>query len=263
MKSPLKFAGGKSWLVPFLLRAWRASGATRFVEPFAGSAAASLAIGASSCALNDRNPHVANFWKGMRRGIEVTVPFLNEEAHYYELRARYNALVAEGRGHQSEATQIFYYLNRTGYNGLLRVNRQGQLNTPFGSYKTINYRQDFSDITARMAGWNVTERDFQDVRLRPGDFLFCDPPYPGTYNGYTAQGFSWEDHRRLALWAMEHDGPVVVTNALSPATVLLYGRMGFEVRFKALRRSISAGARNMATEAIFLRRMPPGVLKKK
>lgn len=263
MKSPLKFAGGKSWLVPFLRRVWRASGATRFVEPFAGSAAASLAIGAQSCALNDRNPHLANFWKNIRRGLPVTVPFRYEEAYYYEQRSRYNALVAAGRGHQPEAAQIFYYLNRTAYNGLLRVNSQGLLNMPFGSYKTISYRDSFDDLTARMAGWNVTERDFQDVRLRPGDFLFCDPPYPKTFNGYTSQGFSWADHRRLAEWAAAHDGPVVVTNGFSKATVSLYGSLGFTVRHKVLRRTISAKARNLATEAIFLRNMPNGILHRK
>ena len=67
----------------------------------------------------------------------------NDQEKDDEARAQFNELLSTGKSSTSEAASLFYYLNRTGYNGLCRFNSKGRFNVPFGSYKTINYRTEF------------------------------------------------------------------------------------------------------------------------
>ena len=89
----------------------------------------------------------------------------NDERHYYRSRERFNELLATGKGKTAEAAGLFYYLNRTGYNGLCRFNSKGGFNVPFGSYKTINYRTDFSEYPEAFRGWMFTCMDFEQLEL--------------------------------------------------------------------------------------------------
>ena len=94
--------------------------------------------------MNDINPHLISFYAWLRRGLKITIPLENNETLFYEHRKRFNALLRAGKGKTAEAASLFYFLNRTGYNGLCRFNRSGEFNVPFGSYKQITYMRDFS-----------------------------------------------------------------------------------------------------------------------
>ena len=74
----------------------------------------------------------------------IRLPMENASDAYYAYRQLFNALLAAGRGHTREAASLFYYLNRTGFNGLCRFNSRGEFNVPFGSYARIAYVRDFS-----------------------------------------------------------------------------------------------------------------------
>ncbi len=69
----------------------------------------------------------------------------NEKAYFYRQRARFNQLISEGKANSEEAASLFYYLNRTCYNGLCRFNRKGEFNVPFGLYNKIIYKTDFTE----------------------------------------------------------------------------------------------------------------------
>ncbi|MCK7461430.1 MAG: DNA adenine methylase [Sphingobacterium sp.] len=73
-------------------------------------------------------------------------------------RKIFNALLAAGLGHTVEAASLFYYLNRTGFNGLCRFNSRGEFNVPFGSYARIAYVRDFSAYRAGVLPLGVLER---------------------------------------------------------------------------------------------------------
>ena len=75
----------------------------------------------------------------------------NEEAAFYTARSRFNELVRAQEQHTHEAAGLFYYLNRTCFNGLCRFNSKNEFNVPFGSYKKINYTRDFTSYTATLA----------------------------------------------------------------------------------------------------------------
>src|SRR5437867_1637979 len=122
LRPPLKWAGGKRWLVPRLHEIWSAHSHRRLVEPFAGGLAVALGLRPQRALLSDINPHVINFYRWLQQGLRVEVGLENSSDVYYQYRERFNALVEGGRAETKEAAQLFYYLNRTGYNGLCRFN---------------------------------------------------------------------------------------------------------------------------------------------
>src|SRR6202521_4002266 len=125
LRPPLKWAGGKRWQVPHLRPLWERNINRRLVEPFCGGLAVTLGLSPRRAMLNDLNPHVINFYRWLRRGFTTSIMMRNNERLYYEHRARFNELLAEGKTTSKEAAALFYYLNRTGYNGLCRFNRTG------------------------------------------------------------------------------------------------------------------------------------------
>src|SRR6187401_3150138 len=142
---PLKWAGGKRWQLPFLLPHWRDFQNRRLVEPFAGGLAVTLGLAPRKALLNDVNPHLVNFYRWLKKGLVIEERFEQSERAYYRARKRFNDLLEAGNGDLAEAAGLFYYLNRTGYNGLCRFNSKGGFNVPFGTYKTINYKTEFAD----------------------------------------------------------------------------------------------------------------------
>jgi DNA adenine methylase len=257
LRPPLKWAGGKRWLLPELRRYWAKTspeGPRRLVEPLAGGLAVALGLRPHDALLNDLNPHNINFYRWLARGLEVDVVMNNDAETYYRHRARFNELIAKGDAETSEAAQLFYYLNRTGYNGLCRFNRRGEFNVPFGRHRTINYAREFDVYTAAMARWRFTVGDFESIALRPDDFVYADPPYDVEFTQYSKEAFGWEEQMRLAEWLAKHTGPVVLSNQATDRIMKLYREHGFKLRTMPAPRMISCnGDRTKAIEVIATR----------
>ena len=251
---PLKWAGGKRWQVPHLVPLWEAHARRRLVEPFCGGLAVALGLRPARALLNDVNPHIISFYLWLKRGLRIDLPMRNDERLYYAHRRRFNGLVADGRASTRAAASLFYYLNRTGYNGLCRFNRRGEFNVPFGRYDRINYRRDFSTYRVAFAGWEFSHFDLGRIPLEPGDFVYADPPYDVEFTDYSRQGFTWEDQVRAAEWLARHRGPVVLSNQATDRIVALYEALGFTLRFlRAPRRISCTGDRTPAREVLALR----------
>src|SRR5207248_11120739 len=107
-----------------------------------------------------------------------------------------NELLANGKASTKEAAALFYYLNRTGFNGLCRFNRSGEFNVPFGRYTRIGYTQDFTAYSAVFADWTFTNTDVEMVPVERGDFVYADPPYDVEFTQYAKDGFTWDDQER-------------------------------------------------------------------
>src|SRR5262249_26294136 len=146
------------------------------------------------------------------QGLRLDLPMENDETLFYRHRQRFNALLAAGRAATPEAAAIFYFLNRTGYNGLCRFNRDGQFNVPFGRYARIAYSRDFSAYRDVFAQWTFTCGDVEAVGIEDEDFVYADPPYDVEFTHYAKDGFSWDDQERTAVWLSKHRGPVVLVN---------------------------------------------------
>ena len=251
LKPPLKWAGGKRWLLPHLVPLWRSHRHRRYVEPFCGGLAAPLGLRPETALLNDINPHLVNFYKHLQRGLEVTIEMKNEAESFYRHRNRFNQLIKNEESKTSEAAQLFYYLNRTCFNGLCRFNQSGEFNVPFGTYKTITYAADFSQFRRVFKNWVFSDRDIESLEVEPEDFVYADPPYDVEFTTYSAGGFSWDDQLRAAQWLASHPGPVVLSNQATNRIVELYKKLGFAITYLDGPRRISCtGDRSAAKEVL-------------
>ena len=251
LKPPLKWAGGKRWLLPHLQEVWQPYGNRRLVEPFVGGMAIALGLQPQQALLNDINEHSINFYCWLKKGLKVDLPFENDRDLYYQYRDRFNELIAAGLAESKEAAQLFYFLNRTGFNGLCRFNRRNQFNVPFGRYKTINYVRDFRHYKPLFESWQLLQGDFANIPLQPDDFVYADPPYDVEFTNYSAGGFDWEAQVRLAKWLAEHDGPTIASNQATDRICELYSDLGFTIRtLPAPRRIACNGDRTPAIEIL-------------
>jgi DNA adenine methylase len=226
------------------------------VEPFCGGLAVALGLRPKRALLNDVNPHLINFYHWLKKGLIIDLELENESTAYYEHRERFNRLLSNGEIHTRETAALFYYLNRTGYNGLCRFNRNGAFNVPFGRYKTINYRSDFYPYRKAFKGWKFTKTDFEKIPLLPDDFVYADPPYDVQFTQYAKQGFGWKEQERTASWLARHSGPVVLSNQATDRILELYTKLGYELLFLDAPRLISCtGDRTPAREVLALRNL--------
>lgn len=256
IRPPLKWAGGKRWQLRHLRPLWSRHSARRLVEPFCGGLAVTLGLRPARALLNDANPHLINFYRWLKRGLVVDVDMVNDEAAFYQHRDAFNRTLTNQGSDSAEAAALFYYLNRTGYNGLCRFNGRGEFNVPFGRYKRIAYVRDFSPYTKVFSAWTFRCGDFESVPLEPDDFVYADPPYDVDFTTYSRGGFGWTEQVRAAEWLAGHPGPVVLSNQATPRILKLYRRLGFSLRFLLGPRHISCtGDRTPAREVLATRNL--------
>lgn len=201
---PFKWAGGKRWLVqnyPTLFPNF--SG--KYIEPFAGSAAVFFHLSPSSALLADTNRDLINTYEALRDCWEEVLAALmvhsrkHSHEHYYAVRSSTPRTVANRAAR-------FIYLNRTCFNGLYRVNQQGQFNVPKGSKDSVlRTTDDFARVSQILANTEILVSDFESVidKANSGDLLFVDPPYTVAhrFNGFVKYNeilFSWDDQLRLS-----------------------------------------------------------------
>ena len=253
---PLKWAGGKRWQIPHLEPLWAPHAHRRLVEPFCGGLAVALGLSPGRAVLNDINPHLVSFYSWLRRGLRITIRLENNEQLFYAHRERFNNLLAARKGKSAEAASLFYFLNRTGYNGLCRFNRSGEFNVPFGSYRQITYTRDFSPYKGVLAAWDFLVGDFESIPLERGDFVYADPPYDVEFRQYSQGGFAWEDQVRTAEWLARHRGPVILVNQATKRITELYEGLGYRVGYlNAPRRISCTGDRTPAREIMATRNL--------
>jgi DNA adenine methylase len=265
----LKWAGGKRQLLPELRRFYPERFG-RYIEPFVGSGAVFLdlhnqgRLEGRSVLLADSNRDVIGCYQAVRAGADEVIEALRDleaghrrggSAHFYEVRdARFNPLrrtvLAPGWRAEYPAVlaAMLIYLNRTGYNGLYRLNARGEFNVPAGRYDAprICDADNLRRVAAalRRPRLRLQAGTFDRVlsRARPGDFIYIDPPYAplsstARFTAYTAAGFGPEDQVRLR--------DLVVDLARRGCDVLLSNSTAEEIRelYVDDRRARAAGLR--------------------
>lgn len=245
LKSIVKWAGGKRWMKSFIVDFWKANQCSVFVEPFAGGMTPTLSVRADKSIVNDINPHLINFYRQVKQGLAIALPLENTEGKYKEYRQRFNVLTAAEEWESKDCAELFYYLNKTGYNGLCRFNKKGGFNTPFGRYDTINYQVDFTNLQPVFKDIEFLCTDFENIdveEIGKDAFYFIDAPYDDSFSGYTKEGFKWEDQLRLIEWASKLEGPVLMTNKATKRMMDALHEAGFSTRKIKQRHSVGASA---------------------
>lgn len=215
MEPILKWAGGKRNLLPHLEALINESGfdsaTNRYYEPFIGGGALCFSKEYPRCTINDFNSELVNVYEQIKDNPQRLIELLKEHAmlhskeHYLEVRAMDRAQDYSLMDGVVRAARIIY-LNRTCYNGLYRVNKDGFFNVPMGKYKSpeIVMEDRIKALSKYLKKSNVTicQGDFEKaVRYaKKGDLIYFDPPYDYEEMGfstYTANGFGRTDLARL------------------------------------------------------------------
>jgi len=236
----LKWAGGKTQMLSELLpRVPKKYG--RFIEPFFGGGAMFFALQPEQAIIADSNPELVNLYRTVASDVDGVIASLkthiNTEDAFYEVRAKDPSKLTPA---QAAARTI--YLNKTCFNGLYRVNKSGQFNSPFGRYKNPRFldEENLRAASALLQRATIVQGDYKLVlkeHAKPGDFVFLDPPYLpvsayADFKRYTKEQFYDEDHRELAaeIQRLQALGcHVILTNSNHPLVTELYGRYGIDV----------------------------------
>lgn len=218
----LRWAGGKRWLIKKENHIAPLS-YNNYIEPFLGSAAVFFSMPHKPFIIADTNQDLINCYvaikenyKEVQRLIKVHQANHTKE-YYYQIRAD------EPNTNETRAAR-FLYLNRTCFNGLYRVNKQGKFNVPIGTRNNAFLDDDkFKAVAARLEQGKILNQDFEKTisMAGRGDFIFIDPPYTVNHNlngfiEYNEKIFSWDDQIRLKnsiISALDRGAMLTMSNA--------------------------------------------------
>lgn len=236
----LKWAGGKTQLLPEIIARMPES-YNKYIEPFIGGGALFFRLNADRAVIADSNPELINMYRVIAKNSDLVISALSEykntEDMFYEVRAKDWTKCSE-----VEAAARMIYLNRTCFNGLYRLNRKGQFNTPYGKYKnpTICNTEKLRAAAEVLKKTEIICGDYLEVLGRyaeEGDFIFLDPPYVpiseySDFKRYTKEQFYESDQRNLAEEVhrlVKMGCKVMLTNSNHPLVHELYGRYKIDI----------------------------------
>lgn len=199
----VKWVGGKRQLIAqfrekyFLLPSQFNQTTNTYYEPFVGGGAVFFEVLPERAVLSDMNAELVTTYNVIKSDVEKLIRSLKEHIHekdyFLELRAKDISKLSD-----IEVASRFIYLNRTGFNGLYRVNKSGQFNVPFGSYKNpvICDEHNLRAVSKTLKKVSILHQDYKHVlkTAQSGDFVYFDPPYfpvsrTASFTSYTAGSF--------------------------------------------------------------------------
>ncbi len=185
----------------------KANAKGRWIEPFLGTGVVAFNSGYERALLNDSNPHLINFYKGIQLGTitpAIVKRYLEQEGEKL-LHAEENGYVhfraVRNRFNETFSPLDFLFLSRTGFNGMMRFGKKGNWNIPFCKKPNRFAQAYITKIVNQVAGvqsaigkeWTFTNGNFAEtiMQTRADDIIYCDPPYFGRYvdyyNGWTEE----------------------------------------------------------------------------
>jgi len=220
---PIKCQGIKTRLARWIKDHAELNGQGRWLEPFTGSGVVGFNVRPHRALFCDSNPHIINFYNAIKEGhitestartfLEKEGALLSQkgEAHFYEVRRRFN---------KNGDPFDFLFLSRASFNGVLRFNKKGHYNVPFGHKKERFSRAYITKITnqikyaaraIRQHDWTFVCADFRAIipQATKLDFLYCDPPYIGRHTDY------------FNAWSEREEQELFNLLALTPAKFIL------------------------------------------
>lgn len=200
----LKWAGGKRWFVNRENQRFPRE-YNRYIEPFLGGGAVFFYLEPQNAILSDINSELINTYIALRDDVESVYRNLRIHArnhckeYFYQVRDKNTRTLAT-----SAARMI--YLNKSCFNGIYRVNKQGRFNVPYGTREEISFvHESLVESSVLLQNTQILCQDFEATidMAQENDFIFCDPPYvvideENRFVGYNADIFSWQDQVRLA-----------------------------------------------------------------
>lgn len=227
--TPLKWVGSKSKVMTELKKFLPAG--QRLVEPFGGSCAVMMATDYPAYLVADINSDLINMYQQIQQHENAFIALAAKlfaqyttEADYYTLRTEFNNEPGMTLLYRAA---VFLYMNRHGHRGMCRYNRNGDFNIPFGHYKKPYFPLEeiraFAE-KAKRATFICAEFPKTLRMVKPGDVVYSDPPYEGTFSDYHTEGFDLSMQAQLAslLERAAKISPVIASNSDTARTRCLY-----------------------------------------
>ncbi|MBI5650628.1 MAG: DNA adenine methylase [Chloroflexi bacterium] len=253
----LKWAGGKTQLIEELVRRMPLQ-FENYHEPFIGGGALFFKLYRENkirrATISDLNAELIDTYIAIRDHVADVIGTLAEFPHRAEFFYRLRAQAPAELDLVHRAARMIY-LNKTGYNGLYRVNRRGQFNVPFGSYKSPQYCDEVNLHAVARALQNVAIvcAPFDQIveRAAPGDWVYFDPPYAplsatSNFTAYHATGFGFADQIKLRDVCVALDARavrVMISNSSAESIRALYAVAPFRIEQVLANRAINSNGK--------------------
>ena len=260
-KSFLKWAGGKTKVVPYIKEIIEDIPHKRLVEPFVGSGAVFLHTEFEEYLLGDINKDLINLFNEIKNDPDKFIrvckrmfdsPDIYNNKKFYEYaRKLFNYYKKDTIKYSFELSCLFIYLNRHGFNGMCRYNKKGEFNIPFGRYKTVYFpKREILNCYEHAKRATFKHVDYKEIfkDIRDGDIIYCDPPYSpisktSSFDKYSIEGFSIEDHVELKEICKEYSKKMniicIISNNITEFTTDLYSDADQLIEIQ-VRKSIAA-----------------------
>ncbi len=241
----LRWVGSKAKLLPEI-REWLPPQWRCYHEPFVGSGALFFDLAPPFAYLSDLNNRLTVTYGAIQSGLDAVLTPLrvyaemytkHGERFYYHARDKIDPDVMT----DPELAAWFIFMNRTGFNGIYRVNSDGKYNVPAGKFAnppTVCAEENLCLVRAALGGATIINSDFRatEERAARSDFCYFDPPYIPTsesadFTAYTKDGFGLAQQvalRDMALRLKKKGVYVILSNSDTPRVRELYA--GFEIR---------------------------------
>lgn len=269
MKPFVKWAGGKGQLLDRLKNRFPDRFNT-YYEPFVGGGALLLDVKPSRAVINDINEQLINVYRCLKveprdvikaiKHIEAT-PCNNE--YYLAMRERYNYKIANNEL-DAECAGLLIWINKHCFNGLYRVNMKGLFNVPYNQNDMANAMDEVNLVNIGFylseADVDIRCEDFESVvsEAKEGDFVYFDSPYvpvstTASFTDYTKDGFTLDDHKRLAdlFRRLDKRGvKVMLSNHNVPLVHELYD--GYYIECVDVRRNINSDSKKRTGKEVIV-----------
>ena len=264
-KPILKWAGGKTQMLGEILPKVPCS-YRRYIEPFVGGGALFFALNPEQAIIADSNPELINMYKEVASHVEDVIGYLrqykNTKDDFYAVREQNWMKLPP-----AEAAARMIYLNKTCFNGLYRVNKNGKFNVPYGKYSSPNFCDEkmlyvVSEVLSKATILCGNYLSVLKQYAGAGDFVFLDPPYLpiseyADFKRYTKEQFYEEDHIELAkevIRLQELGCYVILTNSNHPLVHELY--TPFKIDVIQTKRYISCNGNRRKGEDVIVTVLP-------
>ena len=200
LKPLIKWSGGKSDEIK-IFNKYIPSNFKQYIEPFVGGGSLFFNLNPDKAVIADVHSELIDFYNEIKNGNREQIRLFmenhpNDENTYYNIRDNMNY------DSQLDNAKRFYYLRKTCYRGMLRYNKKGKFNIPYGKYKTLNFSDlDNSDYDKLFARTTIFKKDFEYIFKNynnSNNFVFLDPPYDSEFTDYGYCSFGKEEHKKLA-----------------------------------------------------------------
>lgn len=199
LKPLVKWSGGKGDEIKYIEK--YIPKFETYIEPFVGGGALYFYLNPKKAIINDIHPELITFYREIGNGNRKKIyKFMkehsNDEETYYDVRDTMNIDT------DLDIAKRFYYLRKTCFRGMLRYNKNGKFNIPFGKYKTVNYSDLNNDEYEKLLNRTIIENtSFEEIFKKynsDDNFMFLDPPYDSEFTDYGYCQFDREHHKKLA-----------------------------------------------------------------